>query len=219
MDQTSLLPRWLPAKLRRRINQRLLELIVGSAEDHGLPKPDHGLGEAHPTISSEFLSLVQNSRIHPKPGVSELCAPNEVCFSDGSSTLADAVVYCTGYSVSFPFFAPDFVAAPDNDLPLFMRVHSPSIDGLFFVGLCQTLGAVFPVAEAQAEWIAGQLAGDYQLPTRAEMQAHIAQERRKLERRYVHSRRHTMQLDADEYLADLARERARGAKRRMQSHV
>ena len=46
-------------------------------------------------------------------------------FADGSEVEADVVVYCTGYKVTFPFFDPALIAAPDNDLPLFRRVFHP----------------------------------------------------------------------------------------------
>jgi hypothetical protein len=42
-----------------------------------------------------------------------------VRFADGSVEDADIVVYCTGYKVTFPFFDPGLIAAPDNDLPLY----------------------------------------------------------------------------------------------------
>jgi dimethylaniline monooxygenase (N-oxide forming) len=45
------------------------------------------------------------------------------------------------------------------------------------------------------------------------MRADIARERRRMHKRYVASKRHTMQVDFDDYLADLAKERRRGAER------
>ncbi|MEA2422060.1 MAG: hypothetical protein QOF55_1159, partial [Thermoleophilaceae bacterium] len=44
---------------------------------------------------------------------------------------ADVVVYCTGYKVTFPFFDPGFISAPNNDLPLFRRVFHPDVPNLF----------------------------------------------------------------------------------------
>ena len=51
------------------------------------------------------------------------------------------------------------------------------------------------------------------LPPRGELLADIARERAAMRRRYVASRRHTMQVDYDDYLYALRRERARGARR------
>jgi hypothetical protein len=123
------------------------------------------------------------------------------------------LVYCTGYKVSFPFFDPSFVSAKDNDLPLFRRVFHPDIPGLFFVCLLQPLGAVMPLADAQSEWIAAHLLGQYALPERGEIEADMERERRVMFERYVPSARHTMQVDFDEYLLALEKERRRGAAR------
>jgi hypothetical protein len=69
-----------------------------------------------------------------------------------------------------------------------------------------------PLAEAQSEWVCDHLTGRYRLPPRAELLADIARERAAMRRRYVASKRHTMQVDYDDYLFELKRERRRGAK-------
>ena len=134
-------------------------------------------------------------------------------FADGSEVEADVVVYCTGYNVRFPFFDDGLISAPDNDLPLFRRVFHPDRPNVFFVGLLQPLGAIMPLAAAQSEWVGEYLAGRYALPAASEMRRDIADERARMFKRYVASRRHTMQVDFDDYLADLAAERRRGAAR------
>ena len=80
--------------------------------------------------------------------------------ADGSEVVADAVIYCTGYNVSFPFLDPDVFSAVDNRVDLFHQVFPPDVPNLAFIGLVQPFGALMPVAEAQAEWVADQLAGD-----------------------------------------------------------
>ncbi len=129
-------------------------------------------------------------------------------FTDGTSVSADLVVYCTGYRVTFPFFDPDFISAPDNDLPLYRRVFHPDIDGVYFLGLLQPLGAIMPLADAQSQWIADHLQGRYVLPPKHEMRRDMETERRKMFKRYVASKRHTMQVDFDDYLLSVERARA-----------
>ena len=187
VDQASFLPRWLPRNVRQRISQRCLELLTGKLEHHGLPRPDHHLGQAHPTLSSELLSLIRTGRITPKPAIARLCG-REVRFTDQTTCPIDAIVFCTGYNVSFPFLDESLIRTRHNDVPLYFRVHSPGIDNLFFIGLCQPVGAILPIAEAQAGWVAEQLAGKYVLPDASEMRRHMQLEREALERRYVPSR-------------------------------
>lgn len=212
LDQLVTLPTWLPFSVRQSIGVAIHKLAVGRMEDYGLPAPDHGIGEAHPTISSEILVKLGRGDITPKPNIREKRG-GEVVFDDGSVERVDAIVYCTGYKVTFPFFDEALLAAPDNDLPLFRRVIKPDMPGIYFAGLLQPLGAIMPLAEAQGKWIAAHLAGDYVLPSRAEMEADMERERAAMFRRYVASKRHTMQVDFEEYLEGLHREIGRGRAR------
>ena len=155
---------WMPFWLSRLVLGPMLRLQVGRMEDYGLPRPDHKLFEAHPSVSSVILDRVAHGDIRPKPNIAEL-AGDRVRFVDGSSEAIDAIIYCTGYKVTFPFFDEDFVSAPDNDLPLYLRMFKPGIDNLFFVGLMQPLGAIFPIAERQACLAGEYLCGRYALPS------------------------------------------------------
>jgi hypothetical protein len=211
LDQIATTPK-VPFKLRQKVAAGLLRAAVGDMERYGLPKPDHEILEAHPTVSDDILSRIAHGEIAPKPNIARL-TERTVVFADGSEERADIVVYCTGYKVSFPFFDPGFVSAPDNDLPLYRRVFHPDVDGLYFIALLQPLGATMPLAEAQSEWVCDHLTGRYTLPSREQMRADIERERTAMRRRYVASKRHTMQVDYDDYLFDLKRERRRGVRR------
>jgi cation diffusion facilitator CzcD-associated flavoprotein CzcO len=202
----------IPFALRRRAQAAMLRVIVGDMERYGLPKPDHRFGEAHPTVSDDVLSRIAHGEITPKPNIAELTA-RTVRFADGTEVEADIVVYCTGYKVTFPFLDPALIAAPDNDLPLFRRVFHPAVGGIYFVGLLQPIGAVMPLAELQSEWICDHLSGRYHLPPDAELRADIEAERAAMFKRYVASKRHTMQVDFDDYVLATRQERRRGERR------
>jgi len=202
----------IPWKVRQAVFGGILRSQIGRVEDYGLPKPDHKLGDAHPTISDTILSRITHGAIKVKPNISELRG-NKVAFDDGTEVEADLVVYCTGYKVTFPFFDEDFISAPDNDLPLYRRVFKPGVDNVFFVGLLQPLGAIMPLAEAQGRWIASHLRGEYALPSETDVQADIAADREAMFARYVTSKRHTMQVDLEDYMRDLDRELLAGADR------
>ena len=202
----------VPLAVRQRFMETTLRAAVGTMERYGLPKPDHRPLEAHPTISDTILTRLTHGDITPKPNIARLTA-SSVVFADGSEEPADVVVYGTGYKVSFPFFDPALVSAPNNDLPLYKRVFHPDLPGLYFIALLQPLGATMPLAEAQSEWVCDHLTGRYALPPRGELLRDIARERANMRKRYVASRRHTMQVDYDDYLHELRQERKRGAKR------
>jgi hypothetical protein len=211
LDQFVTAPR-VPLKIRQRFMATTLRAAIGDMERYGLPKPDHRVLEAHPTISDTILTRLTHGDITPKPNIARL-THDSVVFADGSEERADVVVYGTGYKVSFPFFDPGLVSAPDNELALYKRVFHPDLPGLYFLALLQPLGATMPLAEAQSQWICDHLAGAYTLPPRHELAADITRERAQMRRRYVASKRHTMQVDYDDYLFEVRRERKRGAAR------
>ncbi len=200
----------LPLPLIRALYGRSLKRAVGDPMDYGLPEPDHKLVEAHPTISSDLLPRIGHGDIVVKPNIEAFRGGRLVRFEDGSEEQVDLAIYCTGYKISFPFFDPGLIAAPDNEIPLYRRVVSPDHRGLYFIGLIQPLGAIMPLAEAQAEWVADLLEGKVGLPDVAEMQRVIARERERMARRYVASKRHTIQVDFDPYMRVIARERRNG---------
>jgi dimethylaniline monooxygenase (N-oxide forming) len=211
VDQIRNDPR-IPFKIRQRITQQLVRSYAGPPERYGLPKPDHRMGESHPTISGRILDRIQHGTITPKPNIDRFDG-SRVRFTDGSEVEADVVVYCTGYKITFPFFDEELISAPENHIELFRRVFHPEIPNVFFVGLLQPLGAIMPLAEAQGAWVGDYLAGDYALPPTAEMRADIDADQAAMRERYVASKRHTIQVDYDDYLFDLAKERRAGAAR------
>jgi dimethylaniline monooxygenase (N-oxide forming) len=203
----------MPLPVQRFVLGRMLDLTAGDMTAYGLPKPDHKLLEAHPTVSAELLSRLGHGDIAVKPNVDRFSGGRTVRFTDGSEEEIDLVVYCTGYKISFPFIAEELVSARENRLPLYRRVASVEHPGLYFIGLIQPLGAIMPLAEAQAEWVGDLLAGTGTLPPPAQMQAEISASEKKMKKRYVASKRHTIQVDFQPYLRELRRERKRAAQR------
>ncbi|MGC2374977.1 MAG: NAD(P)-binding domain-containing protein [Solirubrobacteraceae bacterium] len=211
VDQLPNNPR-VPFAIRQRMIHQTIKTMTGPPERYGLPKPDHKFGESHPTVSGRILDRIAHGTIAPRPNIASL-EGDRVRFTDGSEVHADVVVYCTGYKISFPFFDADFLAAPDNHIELFRRVFHPDISGLYFIGLLQPLGAIMPLAEAQSAWIGDHLRGEYALPAPAELRRDIASDQAAMRKRYVASKRHTIQVDFNDYLFALDAERRAGAER------
>ena len=190
----------------------LLRLTQGRQSSYGLPKPDHRILEAHPTVSQELLNRLGHGDITVRPNIDRF-EGSKVFFTDGSAGEYDVVVYCTGYKISFPFLDPSVVTAEDNHIDLYRRVVDPEHPGLFFLGLVQPLGAIMPLAEAQAEWVADLVTGVGALPSHAEMRRQIEAYDTQLRKRYVASKRHTIEVDFHAYLVELRKERKAARKR------
>jgi dimethylaniline monooxygenase (N-oxide forming) len=203
----------MPLAVQRFVLARMLGMTAGDMTAYGLPKPDHKLLEAHPTVSAELLSRLGHGDIAVKPNIDRFGGGRSVRFVDGSAEEIDLVIYCTGYRITFPFFDETVISARDNRLPLYRRVASVEHPGLYFIGFIQPLGAIMPLAEAQAEWVADLLGGRGTLPSPAEMRAEISEEEARMRKRYVASKRHTIQVDFQPYLREIRRERKQAAQR------
>jgi dimethylaniline monooxygenase (N-oxide forming) len=210
LDQSG--PSWairLPFTLTRGLLMREINRVQGPMESYGLPKPDHKLGEAHPTISADLLTRIGHGRVAVKPNVKRIDG-STVHFVDGTSVAIDTIVWCTGYRITLPFLDDSVLGTAGNHVPLYRRVVHPEHHGLYFIGLVQPLGAIMPIAERQAEWVADLLEGKAALPEPKRMERAIEREERAMRKRYVASTRHTIQVDFHSYMRLLARERRRG---------
>jgi cation diffusion facilitator CzcD-associated flavoprotein CzcO len=180
--------------LQRRMASVLPRIVSGRMEDFGLPTPNHKFLDAHPTVSSELLGRLGAGDAVAKGDVAELLG-DRVRFADGSIERVDAIIYATGYNVSFPFFDRDFLSARENVLPLFKRMLKPGVDDLAFIGLGQAVPTIFPFAELQSKVAARWLSGDWAPPPRAQMEEEIVRDEALHMRHFVNKPRHTMQLE------------------------
>ena len=70
-----------------------------------------------------------------------------------------------------------------------------------------------PLVEAHCVWVADLLAGRAALPAAAEMRQEIEREERKMRKRFVASKRHTVEVDFHPYLREIRHERKQAAQR------
>ena len=175
------------------------------------PSPTTGCGEAHPTISDDILARIAHGEITPKPNIAAL-EGDGVRFADGSVEQADVVVYCTGYKVTFPFF--------DEELHLGARQRPAAVPPRVPPGRSTTCSSSpcssrwgrpcrspRPRASGSRDYLRGRVRA---AAAAGELRRDIERERQRMFKRYVASKRHTMQVDFDDYLHALGREQAAG---------
>jgi cation diffusion facilitator CzcD-associated flavoprotein CzcO len=184
----------LPLGLQRRAGRVLPRIFSGRMEDFGLPTPNHNFLDAHPTVSSELLGRLGAGDAVAKGDVAELLG-DRVRFADGSVEALDAVIYATGYNISFPFFDRGFISAPENVLPLYKRMFKPGVDDLAFIGLGQPIPTIFPFSELQSKLAVRWLSGDWAPPPQGEMEAVIPRDEAFHTGHFTNKPRHTMQLE------------------------
>ncbi len=199
----------LPLALQRIFLNISLFLARGRQQDYGVPKPNRPILSEHPTLSQELLNVAGRGLVDFKPNIKELKG-KEVFFEDGSSQTYDTIVYATGYKVTFPFLKDKvFDVGDTNNFRLYKKVVHPDWKNLFFLALVQPLGAIMPLAEVQAKWIAKIINGQCKLPSPEVMKKSIDADTVKMAKRYKASARHTLQVDFHPYKASIEREMGR----------
>ncbi len=203
----------VPLHWQRWLLQKMQFMTGSNPELYGLPKPNHKFFEAHPTQSVELPLRLGSGDIAPKGNIARLDG-STVHFEDGTSDDFDAIIYATGYNITFPFFDPEFLSAPENQIRLFKRMFKPGIDDLVFMGFAQATPTLFPFVEAQARLLAAFAVGRYRLPDVEEMERVIDADHQKFLGHVLDRPRHTQQLDYFVYEHDLrAKEIPAGVRR------
>ncbi|MGI9586222.1 MAG: NAD(P)-binding domain-containing protein, partial [Acidimicrobiia bacterium] len=188
----------LPLAVQRSLYKALLLAVRGRQSSYGFPEPEGPLLSQHPTVSQEVLRLVKDGHIEMRRGISRMTSTG-VIFADGDTEDFDAIIYATGYRISFPFLDDVSVVSSDNRIDLYKRIVPVDYPGLYFVGLIQPVGALPPLVEQQARWVAQRIDGA-PLPTDGTMRAEIARDREQVELQYQDRPRHTIQVDYWPYL-------------------
>ena len=154
---------WIPANIRYWLFEKLLLLLQGPNRSIGLPDPDHRVGGTHILLNSELVYFIRHGKIKPRPDVARFDGQT-VHFTDGSSAEYDAVIACTGYWIAHPFLSPKLVDFSSGPVPLYLRMIPESLKNLYFIGLFQPIGCIWPSAELQAKLVARHLTGKWSPP-------------------------------------------------------
>ncbi|MFD3335888.1 flavin-containing monooxygenase [Streptomyces sp. NPDC058700] len=180
-----------------------LRVARGRMSDYGLPEPDHPLFSSPVTISDEILSRIRHGAVTPRPGIDHLDG-RRVVFTDGTSEEADAIVYCTGYRMDFPFLPEGCPVGPDGSVELYRRIVAPGRPGLYFVGLVRPMGAITRLVEGQTRWVARIIDGEAALPDADAMREEITAYLRGIAERYGTAEGGaSIQVDVGPYLQEM----------------
>ncbi len=194
---------WLPQPVQDLLHKISVRLQVGRYSYYGLPEPKFPPTRSHPTVNSELLDKIRHGKVRPRPGVSRV-EGHTVYFTDGSSADYDVLIAATGYRMQFPFFDKTLIDWEDaTRVPLYLRMFHPEHKSLFFIGLVQPQGSVWPLSEAQARLMARLLKGEWTLPANLAQLAEA--EGLAAERKFLKSPRHAVEVHYLPYLRKLER--------------
>ncbi|WP_095141844.1 flavin-containing monooxygenase [Legionella lansingensis] len=187
---------WIPLGLKQHLAKGAIRILQGRYPKYKLQKPTCKPLEIHPTINSELLYFIRHGKILPRAGI-ERFEGNTVHFVDGRNDDFDVVIFATGYKISFPFFDKELIEySTKTDISLYRKMMHPEFDNLYFIGLVQPQGCIWPLADYQAKIAAKIIAGTLQRP--ANLVDKIKKEIKQTRRNYKGSIRHALEVD---YLA------------------
>ena len=183
---------WLPHWIYTKLLRLTLWLAIGSNEQYGLRKPEEDILHVHLVMNSELLYNLRHGRVEPRPDIKRFDGPR-VEFVDGRVEEYDTVIAATGFRISFPFFDKNFIHFDGTQVPLFLRMFHLDHPTLFFIGLFQPLGCIWPIADLQAKLAANLIVGNYRLPADARQQ--MQREVDRIARTYIDTPRHTIEVE------------------------
>jgi len=154
---------FLPSGLKFFLSELSVKIFSGSNQNYGLPEPEQAISGTHPTINEELLYKIRHGKVFPKNDI-ERFEGQQVYFKDGSVEEFDVIIACTGYILEHPFFRKDFLNYSEGDVPLYLKMLHEKYENLFFVGMFQPLGCIWPAAELQSKIAARAIKGLWQRP-------------------------------------------------------
>jgi hypothetical protein len=192
---------WMPIWLRQRAFKLLLKNLQGNYREMGLPEHHLYPLQQHPTLNSDLIDYVRHGKVLPRPGIERFDGA-QVVFKDGSRSEFDIIVACTGFKISFPFFLGGFVDWQDSDrVPLLHRMIPAEHSSLYYVGLFQPLGCIWPMADMQARLAVQEILGKWKRP--ADMPAAIKHEIDNPHYDFERATRHNTEVDYHRFRAEL----------------
>ena len=206
VDLYALKNRWMPAFLRAPFTKMMLEIFQGKNEDIGLQKPDQNLFATHPTVNSELYYAVRHGKVTPYVDIERFDGSN-VHFIDGKSAEFDTIIACTGFKIQHPFFEKDFINYEEGKVPLLHRMIPADINNLYFIGLFQPLGCIWPGAELQSKLAAEHLSGNWK--PKKSIRKLLDEEMAKPDVQQINTPRHTITVDDFSFRARLKKELSR----------
>lgn len=199
-DVFALRMRFLPIRLRNLLAGLLVRLTTGPNSVYGLPAVQHKFGETHPTVNSELLYKIRHGKVKPKPDIDRFDGKN-VVFKDGSTESFDAIIACTGFVLSHPFFKKNVIDYSSGPVPLYLKMFHPEYKNIYFVGMFQPLGCIWPGAEQQSKLAALAINGQWNRPS--DIKQRCDREVTNPHMQQIATSRHTITVDFHVFIRDI----------------
>ena len=184
----------------------MLEIFQGKNKDIGLQEPEQNLFGTHPTVNSELYYSVRHGKVKPHKDIQSYDG-STVHFIDGTKEDFDVIIACTGFKIKHKFFDKDFLSYETGKVPLLHRMLPSKIKNLYFIGLFQPLGCIWPGAELQSKLAAKHFNGSWK--PKKSIDLLIKDELNNPDVKQIDTPRHTITVDDFAFRERLKKELAR----------
>ena len=191
---------FLPIFLRNIVAGLIANINNGSNKIYGLQKPEHKFGATHPTINSELLYKIRHGKIKPRVEIDRFDG-RKVFFKDNTNEEFDVIIACTGFALAHPFFDEKFLNYREGPVPLYLKMFHPKYDNLFFIGMFQPLGCIWPGAEQQSKLLALALKKIWKRPSN--IKSLCEREVSHPHMKQINTNRHRITVDFHRFMKDL----------------
>lgn len=198
--------KWMPLFMKQALTTFVIRILQGRYAKYRLQKPDDKPLATHPTINSELLYFIRHGKIGMRRGIEGIDG-QMVRFQDGREEMFDTLIFATGYKTTFPFFDASFLQYSEaTHIPLYRKMIHPDYDNLYFIGLFQPQGCIWPLADHQANLAASYISGKRSRPDNLPQKIH--QECEETGKRFKQTIRHALEVDYHQFRRQLLDELA-----------
>jgi cation diffusion facilitator CzcD-associated flavoprotein CzcO len=143
----------MPVKVAQVVFPLLLKATMGDPTKHGWPKPDHKILESHPIVNDQILHHLRHGDLEVRRNIERFDGAH-VVFTDGKREQFDLVIFATGYTTKVPYLDAKLFVWKGNRPKLFLRLFSPTQDGLACMGFTEGDGGAYELFDNMSDMIA-----------------------------------------------------------------
>jgi hypothetical protein len=131
---------------------------------------------------------------HHRSGKRQPLLGDKVEFINGEQEPFDIICVCTGFWTTFPFFDKSFIDFQHVEkVPLYRKMMHADYPNLYFIGLFQPVGCIWPLADYQAKLACLEILGRYRRP--GDLKSAIQYEIEHPHFNFEGGQRHAMEVD------------------------
>ncbi|XP_078498638.1 dimethylaniline monooxygenase [N-oxide-forming] 2-like [Lissotriton helveticus] len=183
----------------RKLNQWFDQEAYGLQRDSSVWKD--------PLANDDLPACIIRGTVVVKPAAMEF-ADTTVTFEDRSKEDIDAIIFSTGFNVSFPFLEESDIKISRDKVSLYRNIFPLNLEKptLAFIGLVQPIASILVTSEMQARWATRILKGHIKLPPLEKCMEDISKKSNVIKQRYGTIEGNAFQIEFIEYIDELASE-------------